>query len=198
MTTTKEKILTTKEVSRYCDVTVHAVNKWVNTGKLKAYRTPGNRMKILENDFSFFLEKYNMLVPQDFKNRLKKRKKILIVDDDNTSVRLIKGLLEKQGDYEIETAQDGFEAGLKYSAFKPDLITLDLKMPGLNGFEVCTYIRVQAKDEDIKILVISAYLDSKNLKKVKLLGADDFLGKPFKGVIFHKKIVALFERQEQC
>ncbi len=193
----KEKTLTTKEVSKYCDVTVHAVNKWVNAGKLKAYRTPGNRMKILKNDFGVFLEKYNMLVPQDFKNRLKKRKKILIVDDDNTSVRLIKGLLEKQGDYEIETANDGFEAGLKYSAFKPDLITLDLKMPGLNGFEVCTYIRNQAKDESVKILVISAHLGSKNLEKLKLLGADDFLEKKFQGESFQEKILELFEKQEQ-
>lgn len=187
----KGRTLKTREVAEYCGVTIHAVNKWVNTGKLKAYRTPGNHKRITEENFIEFLQKFNMLIPEEFESQIQRMKRILIVDDDKNTVHLIKSLLNKSDNYETESAPDGFKAGLKYCAFKPDLITLDLRMPGINGFEVCSYIRSNEKNDNIKILAISAYLDDENKKKILDLGADDCLSKPFKSHEFQERVSKL-------
>lgn len=190
-TVMKKKLLTTRNIAEYCDVTIHAVNKWVNAGKLKAYRTPGNHKKISEEKFIEFLQKFNMVIPEDFESKMHKMKRILIVDDDKNSVHLIKGLLNKLADYEIKSAYDGFKAGVKYCAFKPDLITLDLKMMGMDGFEVCSYIRNEHKNDDVKILAVSAYLENGNKKRILDLGADDCLSKPFNSQEFRDKVLKL-------
>jgi len=187
----EKKLLTTRDVAEYCDVTIHAVNKWVNAGKLKAYRTHGMHKKISEEEFIKFLQQYNMVIPEDFVSKMRKSKRILIVDDDKTSVSLIKGLLNKLAKYEIKSAYDGFKAGLNYCAFKPDLITLDLMMKGVNGFDVCSYIRNEHKNDNVKILAVSAYLDDENKKKILDLGADDCLSKPFNSQEFKDKVLKL-------
>ena len=73
--------LTTGEIAQYCHVTDRAVLKWVDEGKLKAYRTPGNHSRISVSDFLQFLKAYNMPIPADFKEAGVGHK-ILIVDDD--------------------------------------------------------------------------------------------------------------------
>lgn len=191
----KKEFLTTRNVAEYCDVTIHAVNKWVNAGKLKAYQTPGNHKKISEEEFIRFLQQYNMVIPEDFVSKMRKSKRILIVDDDKSSVRLIMGLLNKLANYEIKSAYDGFKAGVKYCAFKPDLITLDLMMKGVNGFDVCSYIRSEHKNDNVKILAVSAYLDDENKKKILDLGADDYLSKPFSSKEFNDKVSKLLNKK---
>lgn len=190
----KKKPFTTRNIAKYCDVTIHAVNKWINAGKLNAYRTPGNHKKILEKDFIEFLQRNNMLIPDELQGLLNK-KRVLVVDDEKTTVRLIEGLLNREGSYEIESAYNGFEAGLKFNTFKPRLITLDLSMPEMNGFEVCSHIRSDPKNENIRILVVSAYLDSDNIKKILDLGADDYLSKPFKSQDLKNKVINLLNEE---
>ncbi len=85
-------------------------------------------------------------------------KKILVVDDEESIRLLYKEELEDEG-YEIEVASDGPEALSKFASFKPDLVTLDLKMPGMDGLEVLEKIR--EKDMDIPIVLLTAYSEFK-------------------------------------
>jgi len=103
---------------------------------------------------------------------------VLVVDDDPSTVKIATSALEALDGVETATAADGFEAGLQVVAFKPDLLILDLMMPGADGFEVCRHIRRDPDLAEIKILVLTAHGTHENLERVLEAGADDFMHKP--------------------
>ncbi|MBE9540799.1 MAG: response regulator, partial [Proteobacteria bacterium] len=72
----------------------------------------------------------------------------------------------------------GFEAGLKVKEFKPHLMILDIMMPGIKGDEVCKKIKSDSETENIKILILSAYLDEEKFKTMEEYGADVCFSKP--------------------
>ncbi len=107
------------------------------------------------------------------------KKKIMVVDDEESLLELVQGILE-QKDYEVTTASDGEECLEKLKTVKPDLILLDMMMPGMSGREVCERIRKDPKTRDMKVifLTVAKFSDSgKNiLKKLNVL---DYITKPF-------------------
>jgi DNA-binding response OmpR family regulator len=103
---------------------------------------------------------------------------VLVIDDDPSTVKIATSALEALDGVEVATAADGFEAGLQVVAFKPDLLILDLMMPGADGFEVCRHIRRDPDLAEIKILVLTAHGTHENLERVLEAGADDFMHKP--------------------
>ena len=103
------------------------------------------------------------------------KKKVLLVDDEKTLVKALKFNLEKEG-FLVEEAYNGEEALEKAFKVNPDIIILDLMLPGLDGFEVCREIR---KKEEIPIIMLTA--KGEDIDKVLglELGADDYITKPF-------------------
>ncbi len=81
-------------------------------------------------------------------------KKILVVDDEENIRELYRDELVEQG-FEVEEAEDGFMALEKLDVFKPDLVTLDVKMPGIDGLEVLR--RIREKDVNIPVLLLTAF-----------------------------------------
>ena len=171
------KVYTTFEISRFCSVDISTVMGWVDDGKLKAYRTPGGHRRVNHDDLIAFLEKYRMPIHPALQSR---QARVLIVEDNPVTVRVLKRALEKlvPGE-EVEVAVDGFEAGRKLEMFQPDLILLDLMLPGIDGFQVCRNIRADEKRKNIKILAISGLKGEDTRKKILAMGADAFLTKPF-------------------
>ncbi|MBN1383252.1 MAG: response regulator [Elusimicrobia bacterium] len=106
------------------------------------------------------------------------KKRVLIIDDDPDVVDLIKTILKAE-DWEFKHASDGFEAGTILLDYLPDLITLDLVMPGMDGFKVCQNIRKDPRTKSIKIISITAYDTPEYKEKIIKSGADGYLPKPF-------------------
>lgn len=189
----EQEPLTTGQVAEYCHVTYRAVLKWIDQGKLRAYRTPGQHSRVRVADFLEFLKKYNMPVPPELNKDLRK-KKVLIVDDDKLVVDLIRRSLQTEFDFEYETAHDGFTAGKKFAEFRPDLVTLDINMPGLDGYQVCQQIRKDEDNKNAKILVVSGIVgQEEEAAKVRQMGADDSLPKPFEDKDLKKKVRRLLK-----
>jgi excisionase family DNA binding protein len=185
------KALTTGTIARYCDVTYRTVEKWIANGKLKAYRTPGHHCRVKMDDFLSFLQEYKMPIPSFFRQENPKSR-VLIVDDDPTTVNFIKKTLTLQDDrYLLEEAYDGFSAGQIFAEFHPNLVILDIYLPGLKGFEVCSLMRKKTKNIGLKILAISGISRQEIVKKVIQAGADDFLAKPFTPGILKTKLLQL-------
>ena len=170
--------LTTGEIAKYCHVTHRGVLKWVESGKLKAYRTPGKHSRVSIDDFLSFLKEYNMPIPIELQPATILTK-VLIVDDDRGIVYSLRRMLMMENKYNIETAFDGFEAGKKFTAFQPDLMILDIYMPALDGYQVYASIRNDPTNKNTKILIISGVNEPKEIQKITDLGADGFLQKPF-------------------
>ena len=183
----KKGPLTTGEIARYCHVTHRGVLKWVESGKLKSYRTPGKHSRVSVEDFLSFLHEYKMPVPAELKP-ISIFKKILIVDDDRGIVHALQRILMMENKFLIETAFDGFEAGKKLTAFQPDLITLDIHMPALDGYQVYANIRSDPDNKHTKILIISGVNEPKEIQRIKDLGADGFLQKPFSNEALKEQI----------
>ena len=104
--------------------------------------------------------------------------KILIVDDDVTITELMKALVKMNGD-EPTTVNDSLKAMEVAQSVNPDLITLDLMMPGLTGFELCELLHNDPKFSNIPIVIVSARDDSESKQKAIDAGAMAYITKPF-------------------
>lgn len=116
--------------------------------------------------------------------------KVLIVEDDHVIARLMRIYLDEEG-YQTEVVFDGLEAIEAIKTFQPQLVVLDLMLPGLDGVEICRQARTFYKG---MILVVTASVDE--LSEVSLLkyGADDYVTKPIKSRILLARVEALFRR----
>jgi len=105
--------------------------------------------------------------------------RILVVDDDPGVREVIADALKyDDAGYEVETAIDGVDAGMKLEHFRPDLIVLDVIMPGMGGLEVCNRIRNQSELDDTKIIILTGAPDGGKAETSLVYGADLFLQKP--------------------
>ncbi|HEX6268895.1 MAG TPA: response regulator [Anaerolineales bacterium] len=102
---------------------------------------------------------------------------VLIVDDDPSARETLIAMLESEN-YRLETAKDGFQALQMIGRLQPDLILLDVMMPGMDGFEVCRRIRSMPRVAEVPILILTALDDRGSLLQGIGSGADDFLTKP--------------------
>jgi len=187
-----KKIFTTYEIAQHCHVTPRTVIQWINEGKLKAFRTPGNHSRIETEEFLDFLHRYHMPIPADVMgDNSGARKRILIVDDDGEVVDSIQRFLKREKIYDLEVAFDGFEAGRKFSDFVPDLIILDIRMKGLDGWQLCSRIRSNPKNKNVKMLLISGLIEDKDISRIQESGADDYLAKPFTNKELRNKVMRL-------
>lgn len=100
---------------------------------------------------------------------------ILVVEDDLTLLEVLKYNLEKEG-YHVHTSSDGIQSLEIARSIRPDLIILDVMLPGMNGFEVCRILR---KETNIPILILSAKTEEVDKVVGLELGADDYVSKPF-------------------
>lgn len=116
--------------------------------------------------------------------------KILIVDDDVTITNLMQMLVSMEG-HQPTTVNDSLKAMEAARSVDPDLITLDLMMPDLTGFELCELLRNDPKFAKIPIVIVSAKDDSESKEKAKRVGATDYITKPFGMDEFIGKIKAL-------
>ncbi|OGF99313.1 MAG: hypothetical protein A3F83_15625 [Candidatus Glassbacteria bacterium RIFCSPLOWO2_12_FULL_58_11] len=175
-----EPPLTTGDIARYCHTTVMQVNRWIKIGELKAFHNPGGQSRITRREFRSFLERNGMPVIREF-FLAKKEKKILVADDDPSVVNAISYLLRaQQSNFEVAVSKDGYETLIMAGDFKPDLVILDIRMPKLDGLEVCRRLRQNSTfNPGIKILAITGHSDAYDRDCVLQCGANEYLLKPF-------------------
>ena len=115
---------------------------------------------------------------------------ILIVDDNPTNLRLLSKVLTKQG-YEVRKALDGQMTLKSVQTLLPDLILLDIMMPGMDGFEVCQQLKSDPHTAQVPIIFLSALDEAFDKVKAFLVGGADYVAKPF----HHEEILARVKHQ---
>lgn len=121
-------------------------------------------------------------------------KKVLIVDDDADIIELQKLYFEKEG-YEVATCMQGDKAVATFNVTKPDIIILDLMLPGMDGNDICREIR---RTSDVPIIMLTARTDTLDRVVGLELGADDYVPKPFEPKELLARVKAVLRRTEKA
>ena len=129
-------------------------------------------------------------VPSEGESFMASKQKILIVDDDNNIAELISLYLTKEC-YDTKIVNDGEEAVREFHSFQPNLILLDLMLPGMDGYQVCREIR---HDSDVPIIMLSAKGEVFDKVLGLELGADDYIIKPFDSKELVARVKAVLRR----
>ncbi|HEV8305730.1 MAG TPA: type II/IV secretion system protein [Gemmatimonadales bacterium] len=121
-------------------------------------------------------------------------RKVLLVDDEDSLRKVMKDLLERDG-YAVTEARDGVQALDQVDRVGPDIIVLDLNLPGLDGYGVLSHLRSRPATAAIPVIVLTAKGDEDNEVRVFELGADDFLTKPFRARALSARLEAVLGRR---
>lgn len=121
---------------------------------------------------------------------------ILIVEDDPQAVKLIKFILEKE-DYSTISAKDGEEGLQMAREKKPDLIVLDLMLPGMDGYRVCEILKADADTKEIPVIVLTALDTGVDFEKALEKKADWYITKPFEPQHLLKRVNYLIEKRKK-
>lgn len=127
------------------------------------------------------------------------RERILVVDDTRQHRELLKDLLEKEG-YEVTAVSNGEDALIKIGSVVPDLILLDLKMPGIDGFEVCRRLKSIDETRDTPVIILTCTTETESVTKGFDAGAADYVTKPCNNKVLIARIrahLALFTKTKR-
>ena len=167
-----KKYLTPAEVAKRMMVSPITVRGWSQKGLLESEVTPGGHRRYRVEVVERFAKTWN---PAGNDGPIR----ILIVDDDQTLVGFLCELLSDPDiDTVLEVASNGFEAGQKVLAFRPDVILLDLMMPGIKGVDVCRQIKEMPGNGHIRVLAMSGYLTAQREQELLSAGAEKCFTKP--------------------
>ena len=169
-------VFTTGEAAKICKVSQQTIIRCFDNGTLKGFWVPGSRFRRIPRDQLFAFMKDNG-IPTDALESGKR--KVLIVDDDVELVELMVDVFERDGRFDVRSANNGFDAGMLVKEFRPDLVVLDVMLPDINGKEVCQRVRSDGNLEAVKIICISGMVEQDKIAELRVAGADDFLNKPF-------------------
>lgn len=169
--------LTPNEVARLLMVNPVTVRQWASRGLLRSTATPGGHRRFLLSDVEEFARSRGSAPQLDTDGR---PQRVLIVDDDKGLSRMVAEVIRARApDVSLEIANDGFEAGAKVESFRPHALTLDLMMPGMDGFEVCRRLRARKTLNHIRIVAMTGSYTPENVAKIMEAGANACLAKPF-------------------
>ena len=187
-----KSVFTTFDAAKLCHVSPLSIINWVNAGRLPAFRTPGGHRRIRREDLVKFMRDNGMPIPEELREG-SGRPRVLVVDDE-ASIRevLSEHLSGRSQPYEVMTAADGFEAGRLVATFRPDVVLLDLRMPGMDGFQVCRTIKADPETSSTVVIAMTGYYTPETEARILECGAMRCLAKPIEPSALATQIDGLF------
>lgn len=178
----KKRVFSAHEVANFCDVVNQTAINWIRQGHLEAYTTPGGQYRVYADVLAKFMQSQGMRLPEEVREILAEQAKIeevLIVDDDQALNDLIKQFLDKKyPEFKVNQAYDGYDAGKAITEYKPDVVLLDINLPGVDGYKLCRQIKADENLSRPIVVAISGVGDRGVQDRAKEAGADAFLAKP--------------------
>lgn len=177
MDETKDKpILTPQEVAALLNVAPVTVRAWAQKGLLAACTTPGGHRRFPREEVERFARENGLWLPPKTSPR---PPRVLIVDDDRqVAGYLVEFLRGLEPPVAVEAVHDGFAAGYQVHGFKPDMVLLDLMMPGMDGFQVCRRIKQEASTAAVRVIAMTGFPTPEHQQRILEAGAECCLPKP--------------------
>jgi|GEM_PF-550840 len=172
ISTVYRKPLNVGLVAKICRVSKKTVLNWIYRDAIKAFTTFGGHYRVWPGDLKEFLGRAGLDVPFQFVDE--RQTTFLIVDDDRGFALLLKETICSEfPDSNVIITDDGYEALLLIGEKKPHVVLLDLKMPKIDGFQVLELLKSRKKDNSMKIVVLSAFIDSHVREKLATTVVDE-------------------------
>ncbi len=187
-----QKALSTYQIADLCKVHHTTVINWIKDGMLPGYTTPGGHRRVLQDELKDFMQRYKIPMPEQMHRD--KNYRVLIVDDDIEFLEELREALSGDG-YIIDCALNGFEAGRKIFQKKPDMILLDFKMPGIDGFQVCQILKQDKDMRAIPVIAVTSMTSADEVERIKKSGVRRYFPKPL-NVIKLKKFLQTTLKQD--
>ena len=170
----RSEFLTPNEVADRLLVAPVTVRLWANRGLLPSETTPGGHRRFRVQDVDEFIARRRQIQEQGAASP----SRVLLIDDDERYTQALGTVLAARvpGLY-VDAAADGFTAGIKCEALRPDVVTLDLRMPGMNGIEVCRLLRSMFGSERPRIVILSGLLSPSDIDQAREAGANSCIEK---------------------
>ena len=166
----------THDVAKICCVTPTTVIRWIEDGLIPAFKTVGGHRRVRREDLEQVCRERN--IPFNVAQGTEVGR-ILVVDDEPVVLDLVRDVVkELDHKFEVEVAKDAFDAGRLVVSFRPQLIFLDLMMPGVDGFEVCTRLKKDPATTNTEVIAITGYYTEANMDRILSAGAAACLKKP--------------------
>jgi excisionase family DNA binding protein len=170
----RQEYLRPTEVADRLLVAPVTVRLWASKGLLPSVTTPGGHRRFRAQDVESFVARYQ---PQQGLAEAPPSR-ILIIDDDAQFARYLTSMLHARAPgLSVEVAHDGFSAGVKCESMRPDVVTLDLQMPDMDGYEVCALLRGMFRNHTLRILALTAFASPENTQRIIAAGADACIAK---------------------
>ncbi len=178
----KKRVFSAHEVANFCDVVNQTAINWIRQGHLDAYTTPGGQYRVYADVLAKFMQQQGMRMPDEVREVLAEQARIeqvLIVDDDQELNDLIKQYLDKRyPEFKINQAYDGYDAGKAIFEHRPDVVLLDINLPGVDGLKLCRQIKADENLSRPIVISITGVEDKEVEDRAKEAGVDAFLRKP--------------------
>ncbi|RKY08168.1 MAG: regulator [Planctomycetota bacterium] len=171
----RKDVLTTGQVAQICNVAPRTVTKWFDSGQLKGYRIPGSRdRRIPTSELIRFMKAHN--IPTDAIEV--GRMRILVIDSDWEGAENLANALQTRRNYEVQTAQNGFDAGLIAQKLVPHVIMINLMARDIDAGQVCKYVRTNEDLSGTKIIAMANKLGETEVIALHKKGFDAVLTDP--------------------
>lgn len=171
-------VFTTFETAKLCHVSPLSIINWVNAGRLPAFRTPGGHRRIRREDLIRFMRDNGIPMPEELRDGSGKPKVLVVDDEAGIREMLAEHLSTRTNPYEVLTAADGFEAGRLVATFRPDVVLLDLRMPGLDGFQICRTIKADPDTSATIVVAMAGFHTPETEARILECGAIRCFAKP--------------------
>jgi excisionase family DNA binding protein len=173
------RYFTSHQVGSLLQVNPSSVVKWINDGLLHAFRTPGGHRRVSASELVRFAQHHGMPVPEELQGLA--ITKIVVADDETRWLSAFQRATKPlRNEMELHVADNGIDALILVGALKPDILILDLRMPGLDGFQVLDRIRGNPGTRNMSVIVVSGEMSEQNAQRCRELGAVECLQKPVK------------------
>ncbi len=184
----------THDVAKICCVTPTTVIRWIEDGLIPAFKTVGGHRRVRREDLERVCR--DRAIPFNVPTGSEVGR-ILVIDDEPVVLDLVRDVVkELNHQFDVEVAKDAFDAGRLVVSFRPQLIFLDLMMPGVDGFEVCTRLKRDPATQNTEIIAITGYYTEANMDRILAAGAAACLKKPLDVMEVRGQVIEAFNLRE--
>jgi two-component system, OmpR family, response regulator RpaA len=181
----KQKVFTSGQAAKICNVAPRTVSKWFDSGRLRGYRVPGSQDRRIPRDHLIkFLKEHGMPLGELEEEGLHK---ILIIGAEKLFSDRVQELLPPDDDFKYEFATSGFEAGIQAESFHPDTIIIDLAMGRVEGLMIATALRRNEAHAE-SLIVALAGEDEGDPERLKEYGFSEVFKKPFDTALLCERV----------